>query len=836
MAFAPQLYSQWMGLYHDKQHSSRTALVAPDYPDSLIDWKFKTNDQVIATPVVGPSEYYYDDNGNGIYDPHETYEDANGNGRWDDGEMFDDVNNNLQYDHGEDFLDYNGNRRFDPGFLIAGSWDNTLYAINILRDENENSRVYWKYVLNDRITASPTLGPGEYYFDRNKNGQYDPDENYIDENQNGIRDRNTIYVPCLDGTIYAFYSERADEGNVDWDGNGNKGDQVRLRWIFHVGSPIVSSCVVDVGEPFVDSNGNGVYDVGELFTDIYLNGVRDGSLEEPFEDLNSNGRYDAYLNEPFTDYNKNKIRDGITIYFVAFDGRLYALNEDGSLKWSTLLGKEGIPIDTTPAISLNGERIFITSPDRSIYAVDASGQDGIQGRVVWSYRTNGYISTSPAVASDNSVIFGTGYPDNKLYCLTYDGTLKFAPVDVKGWVHSSPAIGADGTIYITVADYKPFYNEPMSRLVAVSGQGEILWTDSYAMPGQEVETWLFSSPTIDNNGLIYFLTSSNQVYAIYPTGELKWWVKLVGDAQSPPATTSAYWLRSTPIIGPDESFFAGSTDSYIYGLGKDIVRPNTVEPTIWAAGFGHGPISTRTTQLTMDAIIWDPEGNISKVEVYDPTKPGTPVIGEMTRMSNGTEENSYNYQLVWDIPSGYFTPSEYIFFIKAFDAAGHESDTWPRLTIHKATSGGGSTIPGTAALIMSPFMNQELLEGVTPLSISDDSHASSPQGNSPPEINLAGFYKTFMDTRNGGTLQILAYVKDPDGVSDISKVEISFLYYGFTSTIDITNLATQLSATENKYLFESTIGAGAPGGDYFFYLIAYDRQGNTTTWPYLKVN
>ena len=54
-------YSEWMGLYHDKQHSARTDLTGPDYPDSLIDWKFKTSDQVISTPVVGPGEYFFDD-------------------------------------------------------------------------------------------------------------------------------------------------------------------------------------------------------------------------------------------------------------------------------------------------------------------------------------------------------------------------------------------------------------------------------------------------------------------------------------------------------------------------------------------------------------------------------------------------------------------------------------------------------------------------------------------------------------------------------------------------------------------------------------------------------
>jgi len=826
------VFPEWMGLYHDKQHSSRTNLVGPDYPDSIIDWNFKTNDQVISTPVVGPAEYFYDTNLNGRYDPPESFVDSNGNGIWDSNEEFQDTNLNGRYDPGENFLDYNNNRRYDYGTLFAGSWDNTLYAINIRRDEDESSRIYWKYELTDRITASPTLGPGEYYFDRNNNGRFDPGENFIDENQNGIRDRNTLYVSCLDGNIYAFLCEKADEDNIDFDGNGKSNDQVRLRWVFHVGSPVVSSCVVDRGEPFEDANGNGAYDEGEIYTDIYLNGRRDGSLEEPFEDLNSNGRYDSYLEEPFFDLNLNNTRDGITIYFVAFDGRLYALNEDGSLKWSTLLGKEGMPIDTTPAISLNGQRVFVTSPDGYIYAVDATGSDGMEGKVIWSYKTESYINASPAVAFDNSVVFGSGYPDNKLYAFSFDGDLKYPPIDMEGWVHSSPAIGADGSIYIAVVDYKPYYSQAKSRLVAVSDNGEILWSDSYGFPGKEYSTWFFSSPMIDNNGLIYFVTSNNYVYAINPDGTVKWNVLLSADRSTPPpSTTTAYWLRSTPIIGPDESFFVGSTDSYIYGLGKDVVRPNTVEPTIWAAGFSHGPISTRATQLTMDSIIWDPEGNISVVEVFDATKADKPLVGSMTRVGNYTEEDSYLYRLIWDIPANYFRPAEYLFEIKAYDAAGHESDTWPYLAVHRDMSSGGGAIPAGTSIISSALQAEALFD-LEP----DRGLFLSQETNSPPEINLAGFYNTYLDSRNGGDLKILVNVKDNDGASDIDSVSIYFFYYEITNTIDITNLAERKSNTENSYFYEKTIGSNIPAGEHYFFIIAIDRQGEYTTWPYLKVN
>jgi outer membrane protein assembly factor BamB len=70
-----------------------------------------------------------------------------------------------------------------------------------------------------------------------------------------------------------------------------------------------------------------------------------------------------------------------------------------------------------------------------------------------------------------------------------------------GWIASSPAIGADGTIYVGSAD---------AKLYAIDGQTGI-------------EKWEFatiwaitSSPAIGSDGTIYVGSSDDKVYAIGP--------------------------------------------------------------------------------------------------------------------------------------------------------------------------------------------------------------------------------------------------------------------------------------------------------------------------------
>ena len=73
------------------------------------------------------------------------------------------------------------------------------------------------------------------------------------------------------------------------------------------------------------------------------------------------------------------------------------------------------------------------------------------GRLKWSYTTENFVKSSPAVGSDGTVYVESD--DFKLYAINPDGRFKWS-YTIGGYLYSSPAIGADGAIYIASDDGK----------------------------------------------------------------------------------------------------------------------------------------------------------------------------------------------------------------------------------------------------------------------------------------------------------------------------------------------------------------------------------------------
>ena len=63
----------------------------------------------------------------------------------------------------------------------------------------------------------------------------------------------------------------------------------------------------------------------------------------------------------------------------------------------------------------------------------------------WSFTTGDMVWSSPAIGADGTIYVGSN--DNNLYAINPDGTLKWSGT-TGDMVRSSPAIGADGTIYV----------------------------------------------------------------------------------------------------------------------------------------------------------------------------------------------------------------------------------------------------------------------------------------------------------------------------------------------------------------------------------------------------
>ena len=117
----------------------------------------------------------------------------------------------------------------------------------------------------------------------------------------------------------------------------------------------------------------------------------------------------------------------------------------------------------------------------------------------WSFATDGAVSSSPAIGADSTIYVGSS--DNRLYAINPDGTLKWSLLKDGDW-ESSPAIGGDGTIYVGSSD---------GDLYAIKPDGNLKWR---FILGGAIE----SSPAIGGDGTIYVGSSDGDLYAIDPGG------------------------------------------------------------------------------------------------------------------------------------------------------------------------------------------------------------------------------------------------------------------------------------------------------------------------------
>ncbi len=183
------------------------------------------------------------------------------------------------------------------------------------------------------------------------------------------------------------------------------------------------------------------------------------------------------------------------------------------------------------------------------------GQATEVGQLKWAFQTGGMIGSSPAIGADGTVYVGSY--DNNLYALDgVTGTTKWT-FATGFWVESSPAIGADGTVYIG------------------SGNGNI-----YALDGETgAKKWSFvvtlgmPSLAIGADGTVCIGAGDGSVDALDgATGAWKW---RFGSGMGGPSSLA---------IGADNTVYVG-------GGGDRIVCALDGATGAWKWGFG-GRIGT----------------------------------------------------------------------------------------------------------------------------------------------------------------------------------------------------------------------------------------------------
>jgi len=174
------------------------------------------------------------------------------------------------------------------------------------------------------------------------------------------------------------------------------------------------------------------------------------------------------------------------VFFGTQDGILYALDSNGVLVWSYVVGNL---ISSTAAIGSDGT-VYFTSQNSSIYALTPTGT------LKWSFATTAGISSSPSIGIDGTVYIGSG--DGILYALDPIGNLKWS-YNSGSPIYSSQIIDSKNTLYFANGG---------NTLYALNGDnGSVRWTFG-------LDSIAYGPPSIGCGGILYIVTVAGTLYAI----------------------------------------------------------------------------------------------------------------------------------------------------------------------------------------------------------------------------------------------------------------------------------------------------------------------------------
>jgi outer membrane protein assembly factor BamB len=218
-----------------------------------------------------------------------------------------------------------------------------------------------------------------------------------------------------------------------------------------------------------------------------------------------------------------------TLYVCASNGgqRLYAVNPDGTEKWSNPTWHS---MNSTPAVGSDGTIYVVQSDDLAAYYPDHTHK--------WSYAVPNFIYSHPSIGPDGTIYFTAA---DKLYAIK-DNVNSAGHIWIKTvpgtFTESSPAIATSGpnsgTIYVGTWDY----------LYAFTSTGDPKW--SYNIVSRLHST----SPAIGADGTIYINSGNGGLIAITDTGSAgvdKWEFDMAGGR-----------CQASPAIGSDGTIYIGN--------------------------------------------------------------------------------------------------------------------------------------------------------------------------------------------------------------------------------------------------------------------------------------
>ena len=272
-------------------------------------------------------------------------------------------------------------------------------------------------------------------------------------------------------------------------------------------------------------------------------------------------------------------RDG-TIYAASNGGVLHAFGPDGSERWSFDGGSGyGSDLSTTPAITRRGTilwpgpgALFALDPDGdllwrhdfetqvlspllgddsggTVYAMEAGGKltalstDDDAADVIWTAELGSTSFSSPALGADGTIYAGA---DASLFAVDPGGDVRWS-YETGDLIEVSPAVGPDGTIVIGSNDAMAYGIRP---------DGSELWS-------HDLGEITYSSPAASGDGTAYIGDHSGAVKAL-DLGDGSEIARYAGQGRTEDELSVGVW--TAPLIDAEGNVYFGTRLGHVYGF------------------------------------------------------------------------------------------------------------------------------------------------------------------------------------------------------------------------------------------------------------------------------
>ncbi len=291
------------------------------------------------------------------------------------------------------------------------------------------------------------------------------------------------------------------------------------------------------------------------------------------------------------------VADDGTIYCVDQSSRFYAINPDGTQKWSYDLQIEGIyggNFHSTLAIAADGT-VFCANSGILL----AFGPDGTRKWAFPFFGTSAYYD-SPVIGADGTIYLSTA---SGLTAVNPEATIKWT-YSTSYWTPESIAIGPDGTLYVNGSTLRAFrpdgnliweadcgsHDPPVlgtdgtiyfginGALWSVSATGTIVWRNLVGF-----NVWHYNGKTtaaVDADGNVYYY-GSNSVFAVSQTGNVLWTCSGPLAGVGPIQIFTGRTARFTPPLAMDSTPFRARASPWGPRVGPCTVRISAT-PAKWS--------------------------------------------------------------------------------------------------------------------------------------------------------------------------------------------------------------------------------------------------------------